>query len=474
MDTVISEFIHVLRKAGVRISISEELDAFQAIAAATIKDRPVFKAVLASTLIKRSSDLPAFESLFNIYFSGVQLLNGIPSSTTTPFGDFLESLSTEELNALEAFLPSFISNLLPLTRYLLTDNRGEISMLFKQAGEAVGVGNIKSPMQVGIFRSKILRHLQEDRVQEELDQLQDQADSLPLRPESLEALQAPLQMFAREVPAWTRKFVEQQLEMHNYNALTRFREETLMEKNLYTLTEDDIKRMREVVNRLARRLKSVLALRKKHVKRGKFDMRKTIRLNLRYGGVPFEVAFKDKRIDRPQVAVLCDISESVSMYSKFMLQFVYTLQEEFSKVRSFVFVSDLTEVTHLFKEHEINEALSRAAQGEGLRYYPARTDYGEALEYFSKKYLDCVNKKTTVIFLGDARSNYTEPRVDILRTVNERAKQVLWLNPESPSVWGFGDSCMKMYSPYCDKAYPCRSLKDLARVVDSLFQYIRP
>jgi uncharacterized protein with von Willebrand factor type A (vWA) domain len=225
--------------------------------------------------------------------------------------------------------------------------------------------------------------------------------------------------------------------------------------------------MKEAVARLAQRLKNVLAVRRKHAKKGRFDIKRTLRQNLEYGGVPFKLRFEKRRREKPQVVILCDVSDSVRNASRFMLQFVYSLQDLYSRVRSFVFVSDIGEVTEHFRSNDIKEALDIALKGDIINVY-AHSDFGRAFRNFVGDHIGAVNKRTTVIVLGDARNNYNLPHDWCLREIRQRARRIIWLNPESRNTWGFGDSEMERYAPHCDLVEECRNLNQLYRVVDHL------
>jgi uncharacterized protein with von Willebrand factor type A (vWA) domain len=174
-----------------------------------------------------------------------------------------------------------------------------------------------------------------------------------------------------------------------------------------------------------------------------------------------------RRIEKPRLVVLCDISDSVRHVSRFMLQFAFTLQELFSKVRSFVFVSDLAECTDLFKEHEVQRAVDLAYAGGVVNVY-ANSNFGRAFRMFQERFIDAVTGKTTVIVIGDARNNYNPPEAWALGDIKARARRLLWLNPEPPVSWSFGDSAMREYEPYCDRVEVVNNLASLAKVVDNL------
>jgi len=239
----------------------------------------------------------------------------------------------------------------------------------------------------------------------------------------------------------------------------------LADKSFAFYTEDDIRRMNEAVARLAQRLKNRLSLRRKKAVRGRFNVKETLRKNLQYGGVPFHIQLDRRKKTKPQVMVLCDISDSVLNASRFMLQFVYSIQELYAKVRSFVFVSDLGEVTKLFEEHEIHQAVDTALKGDVIDVF-SHSNFGRAFETFYRNYFSTVNSKTTVLIIGDGRNNYNRPNEWVLREIQRKAKQLIWLNPESRMTWGVGDSEMPRYASYCDVAEECRNINQLHKVVD--------
>ena len=245
-----------------------------------------------------------------------------------------------------------------------------------------------------------------------------------------------------------RAYTERELQKQNHDYMEKFRRETLLEKSFYHLTEDEIRKMREVVERLAQKIKNILSIRRRRLKRGKLDLHQTLRRNMSHGGIPFELVFKQRKKDRPKLVILCDISSSVANVSRFMLQFVYSLQEAFTKIRAFVFVAELGEVTHVLQEGEIGQAIEKVLEGGDVINVYTRSNFGHAFHHFWQNFLSAIDNKTTVLILGDARNNYNDPRAWCLRDIHNKAKNVVWLNPESPSAWGFGDSVMDKYLPY--------------------------
>ncbi|HVN64897.1 MAG TPA: VWA domain-containing protein, partial [Candidatus Binataceae bacterium] len=239
------------------------------------------------------------------------------------------------------------------------------------------------------------------------------------------------------------------------------------EKSFYYLSEDELKKMNEAVTRLAQRLKNAIAVRRKRDRRGRFDIKRTLRHNLDCGGVPFKLRFEKRKREKPQVVILCDVSDSVRNASRFMLQFVHSLQDLYSRVRSFIFVAEVGEVTSHFRNHDARDAFDAALGGGVINVYE-HSNFGRAFRGFVDDHLGAVNKRTTVIVLGDARNNYNLPHEWCLRDIRARAKQVIWLNPESRNTWGFGDSEMDRYAPHCDLVEECRNLNQLYRLVDRI------
>ena len=167
--------------------------------------------------------------------------------------------------------------------------------------------------------------------------------------------------------------------------------------------------------------------------------------------------------------MLCDVSDSVNNVARFMLQFVYALQEEFSGVKSFAFVSDLGDLSDLFRIHELERAIELALSGHVLNVF-ANSNYGEAFEQFVERHLGLVNRRTNVLIIGDGRNNYYPPREDCLAMVRRQCHRLIWLCPEAPASWGFGDSAMNSYEPHCDSVAVAYNLRSLHQVVSELLE----
>jgi uncharacterized protein with von Willebrand factor type A (vWA) domain len=310
--------------------------------------------------------------------------------------------------------------------------------------------------------------LQLDRVQREIENfkawLRMLADSGE-NPQQIEAIARYLDERLRDLNRLMRETVQQEQRKQGYEPRDASSRSSLADKSFAFYTEEDIRRMNDAVQQLARRLKNRLSVRRKRAARGRFDVKATLRKNLQYGGVPFEIMLDRRRKTKPQVMILCDISDSVLNASRFMLQFVYSIQDLYAKVRSFVFVSELGEVTKLFEDNDIQHAVEAALKGEVIDVF-SHSNFGRAFEIFHRNYLAAVDSRTTVLIIGDGRNNYNRPSDWVLREIQQKAKQLIWLNPESRMTWGIGDSEMSRYAPHCDVAAECRSISQLYKIVD--------
>jgi uncharacterized protein len=220
------------------------------------------------------------------------------------------------------------------------------------------------------------------------------------------------------------------------------------------------------VQRMARKLVAAYSQRRKIVRRGQLHVPRTLRRNMKYDDAIFDLHWKAVKAERPKVFAVCDVSGSVADYARFMLMFIYSLEEVLPKVRAFAFSSELGEVSDLFKRNPVDDAIALALR----QYGSGSTDYGQALADFHKLCLADIDRRTTVIILGDARNNYGDARTDALKEIYERARRVIWLNPEARSLWNTGDSEMRHYSPYCHQVEECGTLAQLERVVNRLLR----
>ena len=471
MQQKIVDFTNLLRKSGIRVSVAESIDAFTALDELSLADREVFKDALRTTMVKRSEDIATFDQMFDLYWSA--FYDGLRDSFDQAAGDMEGDFDLDQMmQALQEGMQNMGGDqeldLSELAKALLTQDLDKLEQLIRDAAENAGVERIENMLQLGFFTRRTMEQMDAEGAGDQLRSLAQQLREAGMGDAEADALLELIDKFLEALRKSVRNYTERQLQQQNFDYMEKFRRESLLEKSFYNLTEDEIKKMREVVVRLAQRIKNVLSIRKRRLKKGKLDLHTMLRRNMAHGGVPFDLIFKQRRKERPKLVILCDVSSSVANVSRFMLQFVYSLQECFTKIRAFVFVSELGEVTPIFKDKDINDAIEKALDGGDVINVYTRSNFGFAFHHFWQNFLSSIDNKTTVLILGDARNNYNDPRAWCLREIRNKAKDVVWLNPESPSAWGFGDSVMDKYLPYTDVAEECRNLKQLSRVVDRL------
>lgn len=464
MQERIIEFANVLRRNGVRVSLSENVDAFRAVDLLGIEDPVLFRSALRSTLVKRSVDLKAFDDLFDFFFLGIgQSLDQADQRMMEQLGLTPQQFQ-QLLEQVQRLLNQMEGELSELTRALLSGDVAKLERLLRDAVALVSQQGSPESFRFTAFTRMAVR-LQTERLPDEIERFKGMLELLGKSGEDVQNLHRYVDQRLKDLNLMIREIIRQQQRKGGMEPSERTRSLSLSDKSFSYYTEEDIRHMNEAVAQLAQRLKNRLAVRRKNAARGRFDVKETLRKNLQFGGVPFRIEL-DRRIKtKPQVMVLCDISDSVLNASRFMLQFVYSVQDLYSRVRSFVFVSDIGEVTKVFEENDIQQAVETALRGDVIDVY-SHSNFGRAFELFYQEYFSAVTTKTTVVIIGDGRNNYNRPAEWVLREIQQKAKQLIWLNPENRMTWGVGDSEMPRYLPYCDVAEECRNINQLYKVID--------
>ena len=467
MEKKIVEFTNILRKAGVRVSVAETLDSFMAIEEMSLSDRELFKDALRTTMVKRGDDIDTYDRLFDLFWSGFhdQLKEQLAQALGGMSGDFdLEQM----LERLRDVLQNMDIDLSELAQALLSMDENSLEQLVNQAGDDADIANIRNMLQIGFFSRRMLEQMGLDSAGGELQNLMEQMREAGMSEEELAQLGELLSALQDALRRAVRQYVERELDKQNHDYMERFRRESLQEKSFYNLTEEDLRNMRDVVNRLAQKLKNIVSMRRKRQRKGKFDLKSTMRKNMGHGGLPFELIFKHRKKERPKLVILCDISSSVANVSRFFLQFAYSLQEVFTKIRSYVFVAELGEVTQLFRDNDIFDAIDKSVDGGDVINPYTRSNFGMAFHVFWRDFLSSLDLRTTVVVIGDARNNYNDPGPGACERCTTRPRTWSGSTRRRPEPGGFGDSVMDKYLPYTDVAEECRNLKQLNRLVDKL------
>ncbi len=463
MDQRILEFIGDLRRAEIRVSPSEALDALAASGEVGLLDRETFKTALAATLIKESRDLPTFNRLFDLYFLDLQALGKGLQKALGPVDPRIQEL-------LDRILAEEGMELDELTDLLLRGEGTELEMAIRAGGRNAGLERLMYFLQIGYFSRQIYDRFDWESIERDIARLLQFLEARGLDPGQLARIRNYLDLRLEAFRRMIRQHVERELERRAYRAGERLMRESLTEKPLFALTPDEVAQMKAVVARLARKIKDALALRQRQEEKGRLDSRRTLRRSLQYGGIPMELRFRRRHREKPKLVTLCDVSDSVRNASRFMLQLVWSLQDCFSRVRSYVFVSEIAEVTEAFNTYPVERAIEWALRGAPVDYH-CRSDFGYAFSRFCRTELESLDRNTTILVLGDARNNYSDPQAWTLKHMRERAKGIIWLNPEGQWGWGIGDSVMPLYAAHCDVLKECRTIGQLGEVVDGLVHH---
>jgi uncharacterized protein with von Willebrand factor type A (vWA) domain len=484
MDRTLVDFIKALRTAEVKVSPAETLDAMHAMDIVGYVDRQFLKDSLSIVLSKNTEEKDAFNTCFEHFFtvdkfdaplddgsldepsqamddgefdpseqeSGQQGQGGSSGGSGGGMGEG----AGEEDEAEDASLQPQSA----LGQLLLSGDKNELAIGIAEAGRAVEVNQIVVFTQKGLYTRKIMDHMGLRELQDEIGELQG------LGGNAQNNLAGRLKKARDLLRERVRDYVERQFFLHADETGKQLREELLRKVKLSNLEKRNFKEVQEIVFRMAKKLIAIHSKRRKTFKRGQLDVRKTLRHNMQYDGMFFDLRWKASKVDRPKVMAICDVSGSVSNYSRFLLMFLYSLAEILPKVRSFAFSSDLGEVTQLFDHSNLEDAIAKTLRDYGS----GSTDYGQMFIDFKRNCMDDVNNKTTIIILGDARNNYGDPRSEVLREIYDKSKRIIWLNPEPRNSWTVGDAEMKKYAPNCHQVEVCNSLMHLERVVGNLLR----
>jgi uncharacterized protein len=454
MRQELHRFFRAARGAGVRVSPAESIDAMKAVADIGFADRGILRDTLLLTLAKSQEEKQALGETFDLFFSQPEVKepdgpeDSEKNDVTGSQGS--DPQSGEPGDDAGAAAPE----LGHLAQMLMSRDRNAIAAALANASSAAALSDIRYFTQRGIFSTRILEALGIERLRDDLDAL------TATNPADAERLAGALQALRENV----RDVVNQALVLYGREETENLRNEILRNAPLARLERRQVEQMKALIRAIARRLRERYSKPRKRQRRGHLDTRKTLRRNAAWGGVPFLTSWKRRHRDRPKIVAICDVSGSVAQVSDFFLLLIHSLHEVVDDVRSFAFSGHLIEVSDILDSKTPEEAMKEIMSKVGF----GSSDYGGSFADFEKGFLRSVTPKTSVIVLGDARTNNLDPRADILRTISERSKRLVWLNPEGRMAWGWGDSEMPRYSAFCSVVRQCATAKQLERAVSDI------
>jgi hypothetical protein len=464
METTVVEFVRALRGAGVPVSLSETLDSLCAITQVPLNRRDALKEALRATLIKSPRHDPVFEHLFPLFFDPLISMRGRQMKDP----EDPEVVVREDL--MELFAEGAIKAS-PLATALIAGDVISMERMAVEAAASAGLDRIRYPIQAGFFKRRLLERFDWQGIEDEIHGILTALEGLGWKRDQLEGLRRIFEGNAEAFKSILRRVVERQIAREIEGWQGKIGTEGIQGRSLSSLSEEEIQQMQDEVGRLAQLLRTKLSMRRKEFQRGRLDLRRTLRKNLQLGGVPMYLVRAKRKVKKAQVMALCDVSSSVWNAARFMLCLLYAIQDQFAKVRSFVFVSELGEVTEFFSMYDPNEALKKAMKEAGINYF-SYTDYGEVFRRFHDEHIGDINRRTLVIIIGDGRNNYLPTQSWALEEVHRRANKVIWLNPEHRSMWRVGDSVIEEYAEYCDILRECRTIAQLRRFIWDLARMV--
>lgn len=461
MLRIVDELLWVLRREGISVAPSQAIDAARALAEVGFDDPAALRETLACVLVSSRNDRARFDRGFDEFFA-----------TDEPHArDFWGRLRQQgftdtELDALRELLEVSSSQAGDTVLRALAGGHGQLDPILAAAEIRRVLEPLTNPLQAGFYANRVFDRLGLSQAPAVIERICNRLrDALGHeRAAALaEALRREIERARSDVRAHiARPFSgRQDLECKD----EPFR--NVSEIPFVSLTDAEIEEVRRAVRRLAAKLRGAARVRRRRARRGRLDPHRTMRRSLRTAGIPFSPGRRDRRRDKPRLVVLCDISDSVRTAARFMLELVYALQELFEDTRSFVFISDVGEVTKLFQREPVHRALAQAYGGAVIDTGEA-SSYGRALRDFESRWPDAVDGRTTVLILGDGRTNYRPHGAEVVERIRARARRILWLCPEPRASWGLGDSVMPVYASRIQQVFEVVCAADLERAARKL------
>ncbi len=456
MDERIIQFIAALRSAGVRVSLAESADAFEAIKKLGVSSRNLFRISLAATLVKEASDQAKFEELFPLFFA---------TSEVPPFDNLENELSDQEMRQLMEALQKYNRERLKRLLERLINGTPLTPQELQELADQVGMESAQDLRFRDWMAQRMSRALGFDALRNVLAELVEELERAGMSSERAQQIREMLADNQSSLMDQLREFAGQRIAEQMSKQKPEQAQDGLLNRPFGSLSEKEIDQLRKETRRLANALRTRIALRQKRAKSGNLDAKATIRANLKNNSVPIELHHREKVL-KPKLVAICDISTSMRACSEFMLGLLYALQDQISKTQAFAFIDHLEYISPDFSKKEPNEAVEQVLYRLPSGHY--NTDLGNSLKNFYDNFLNFLDNRTTLIVVGDGRNNYNNPRLDLFFQLKRRVRKVIWLNPENQSQWSQGDSDMQQYAPLCDNVLQVGNMAELAAAVDRL------
>ncbi|HUS23269.1 MAG TPA: VWA domain-containing protein [Aeromicrobium sp.] len=451
------EFVEALRSKGIPAGPSESVDAAEVMRVLGLEDRGLLREGLAAALVRRGGQRDVFDKTFDLYFP-------LATGATQVVRDQQGEVSLEDLRDL-------------LTMALAENDPRVLEQVAELAVDALGRVGEGTTGQGGFSAYQTL-----DRMQPQTTLVA----ALAARGSGAGGARSgggsgggSEELTDRLAPAEIRRNIQIFRELVAAEARRRTAEERGREVvtrhavqpggdriEFLSANRQQLEELRSAVRPLSRKLATRLAARRHRARRGRIDIRRTLRRSMGTGGVPIRPAYAKPHPSRPELVLLCDVSGSVAGFSNFTMLLVQALSDQFSKIRVFAFINAMAEVTDLVKadESDLNARINNEAR---ITKWHTSSDYGEAFADFVDLHLDAIGPRTSVLILGDARNNNQDANLAALHRIAEKAKRVFWLNPEYHLRWGLGDSIAPVYAEVVDM-YECRNIDQLSRFIGRL------
>jgi uncharacterized protein with von Willebrand factor type A (vWA) domain len=454
-------FVGALRAAGLPVSMAESLDAGRAVTTIDLLEREQLRAAYAACVVKRAAHRPAFDRLFDLWWPPAIGDGHQADGDDEGDADDLAEVDPADLDALRNELRDRLRDVLL---------SGDDEALRRLAREAVnGLGRADGqPGRQSWFTYRVLRALNPETLMASLLEavLQGQERGGLAEKVARQMLTERIKQFEEMVESEVRRRLA---EDRGAEAIAKTAVKPLVEQvEFLRASRDDLAQLRRQVHPIARRLATRLTAKRRLGRRGRLDVRRTVRASLSSGGVPLTTIFKPHKPHKPELVVLCDVSGSVAAFAHFTILLAFALREQFAKVRIFAFVDTTDEVTDMFERGgDVVDALARMSSEADVVWYDGHSDYGHAFEVFAQKWPDAVTPKTSLLVLGDARTNYRAPALPALRSMVRQARHAFWLNPEPRQYWSSGDSAAATYADVMPMI-ECRNVAQLQEFVEGL------